>query len=377
MCMHWFRGELLRSPMALKILRKGDVIRLKQATSLHSILICLVPHIDCARNPTFQNWGVTVQRKFLREHSCASPDTLIVLLAFVFAHRWNMWRQKNRSCPWSNTLSSSTCSARFRHNPWKLLAKKCAGNNTSTKTFLVFFSRPLTSGISCRYYNLTALVICFFSPPAGWQTLVHAPGIHQWRRIVLVTIDRFESWLKTQFIVLGADLNATWSKRLWSCSFPVRHDGALNVIKSGWYLHSNRPECSILSKPSLQTSQVLEKGKVAFPMNTFDSTLGKPGCWTCTSWSYYKSKDRDRLVSCMVCHDRSTWRTLQSGSNQRIVTVTLLSLPYHHPQINIWFSSWSRQQVVTVELLSSNYDPSYLNEIISGGGLPSKIIFWK
>lgn len=261
MCMHWFRGELLRSPMALKILRKGDVIRLKQATSLHSILICLVPHIDCARNPTFQNWGVTVQRKFLREHSCASPDTLIVLLAFVFAHRWNMWRQKNRSCPWSNTLSSSTCSARFRHNPWKLLAKKCAGNNTSTKTFLVFFSRPLTSGISCRYYNLTALVICFFSPPAGWQTLVHAPGIHQWRRIVLVTIDRFESWLKTQFIVLGADLNATWSKRLWSCSFPVRHDGALNVIKSGWYLHSNRPECSILSKPSLQTSQVLEKGR--------------------------------------------------------------------------------------------------------------------
>ena len=165
MCMHWFRGELLRSPMALKILRKGDVIRLKQATSLHSILICLVPHIDCARNPTFQNWGVTVQRKFLREHSCASPDTLIVLLAFVFAHRWIMWRQKNRSCPWSNTLSSSTCSARFRHNPWKLLAKKCAGNNTSTKTFLVFFSRPLTSGISCRYYNLTALVICFFSPP--------------------------------------------------------------------------------------------------------------------------------------------------------------------------------------------------------------------
>ena len=110
-------------------------------------------------------------------------------------------------------------------------------------------------------------------------------------------------------------------------------------------------------------------------MNTFDSTLGKPGCWTCTSWSYYKSKDRDRLVSCMVCHDRSTWRTLQSGSNQRIVTVTLLSLPYRHPQINIWFSSWSRQQVVTVELLSSNYDPSYLNEIISGGGYPPKYFF--
>ena len=85
MCMHWLKGELLRSPMALKILRKGDVIRLKQATSLHSIQMCLMLHI-IARNPAFQNWGATVLRKF-GEHSCASHDTLFVLLAFDFAHR--------------------------------------------------------------------------------------------------------------------------------------------------------------------------------------------------------------------------------------------------------------------------------------------------
>ena len=184
--MHRFRSELLRSPMALKILRKGDVIRLKQATSLHSVQIFSPNLIGSSHALAFQNWGAALLKKFLGEPSRASRETLIVLPAFHSATGGTCEGRKtdhvHDRTPF-HRQPSRCVSGTIRESSWK----KCACN-TSTKD-----SGALAPGNSCRYYKLTAFVICHFVRSAGWQTLVHAPGIHQWRRMFSWPTGRFES----------------------------------------------------------------------------------------------------------------------------------------------------------------------------------------
>lgn len=116
-----------------------------------------------------------------------------------------MWKQRNRSCQWSNIPSSSICLVLSRH--WSRLNIP----RIFLKSVLVIpnGAKPWHFSNIFKHGPTDFSAVMFFGFPSfltvGWKASVHAPWIRQWRRIVLVTaFDRFtlfqygciaEAWL--------------------------------------------------------------------------------------------------------------------------------------------------------------------------------------
>lgn len=90
-------------------------------------------------------------------------------------HRWNMWRQKSRSCRWLNIPSSWICLVHSRH-----------GTDDTSGCMYSVSDHLLSSAMAFTTHSIAIVPFLFFL--VGWKAALHAPWIHKWRRIVLVSL---------------------------------------------------------------------------------------------------------------------------------------------------------------------------------------------